>query len=71
MFIQQEHKNYQSLERKKKLVDKQVTDWMLRCDSKEAELDKSKNLLQMSDTKVRWLLHVLCERECNVNMLRA
>ena len=56
-FILQEHNKSQSMEKKQKQIDKQITDWMSKYDSKEAELDQSKKELHISGTEVLWLLY--------------
>lgn len=49
----QERNRSLGLEKKQKQVDKQITEWKSKHDSKEAELDQSKRETHAASTEVR------------------
>ena len=48
LVMKMEKNKYQSMEKKEKKVEGQITEWMIKCVVKEAELKQYKNLLRVS-----------------------
>jgi competence protein ComGC len=56
--LEKERNRAQSLEKKQKLVDKQITEWKSKYDGKEAELDQAKREGHAASTEVSQNVHI-------------